>query len=248
MAMEEFKESLCNNILIPVPKNYGEVISKSRGKQGLIQEEISERLLMRGRSAISEYENQSTTITIHTWSLLAIALNFHPNLPEGSFYDKPLVFEASPEPKEGYAAFLNEALKDKRVSKRALCRHAKISDRKLTSYLDGSAKPTARQWVAMQLALNHYVCGFDIAEILKAERVRKGWSQTDIAEITGLSAQSISNYETRKSIPGNHVWSLLMLAYDIHPNYHLVKKEFTGDDDVYMKIVDALPNANSLNR
>lgn len=228
------KQLVCKNVLIPVPEKYGKVISAHRKSQKLTQKEVSDRLSMRGRSAISEYENEITLITAHAWTLMAVALSFHPNLPKGVYYERPLVFETSPEPLEGFSEFITTARAKRKLSKKELSKKSNISEGKLNQIIKGSVKPSAREWISLQLALGEYAYGENIPKILKKERMRRDWSQADIASIVGLNAQSISNYETGKSIPGNHVWALLMLAYDVHPNYRLLKREIDFDIDNYL--------------
>lgn len=234
------KPLICKNVVLTVPENAGEIIFKARENLGLHQKEVSDRLKMRGRAAISEYETGTTAISSHTLSLMAIVLNFHPNMPANSRFGEELIFETNPVPEEGYSAFILNALEQRGMTLNEL---ADITDTAEGINLDElqrivdeapNAKgkltvPRAKQWVKIQLALETYSSGTNLGEILIKKRKEKGLNQRELADILGVNKQTISNYESGQAIPGNHIWALIMLALDFHPNYKLLQQDISSD-------------------
>lgn len=231
---------ICYNVVLPVPENVGEIILKAREKLGIHQKEVSDRLKMRGRAAISEYETETTAISEHTLSLMAIALNFHPNVPAKTRFGEELVFETNPVPEEGYSAFILNALEQQGMTLEDL---ADITDSaegitlaELERIVEEKANekgklsvPRAKQWVKIQLGLETYASGVNIRKVLREKRVEKGLHQNELSKILKVNKQTISNYESGHSIPGNHIWALIMLALDFHPNYKLLNKDISSN-------------------
>lgn len=250
--MNTKKAAIYNNIVLSVPSNIGEIITKAREAAQVHQKEISDRLKMRGRAAICEYETETTVISEHTLSLMAIALNFHPNMPAKSRFGEELVFETNPTPEEGYSAFILNALKEKGMSLEDLAAITSAYAGGITlpelkviieAKPDESGKlpvPRAKHWVKIQLALDTYASGINVGEITKREREARGWSQQELAGILKMNKQTVSNYESRYAIPGNHIWALMMLALDIHPNYKLLKKDISEDWAEHLTILETV--------
>lgn len=234
------KPTICKNVVLPVPENAGEIIFKARENLALHQKEVSDRLKMRGRAAISEYETGTTAISSHTLSLMAIALNFHPNMPANTKFGEELVFETNPVPEEGYSAFILNALEQRGMTLKELADITDIAEGisldELQRIVDEAPNakgkltvPRAKQWVKIQLALETYSSGTNLGKTLLEKRKEKGWHQRELADILGVNKQTISNYESGQAIPGNHIWALIMLALDFHPNYKLLKKDVSSN-------------------
>ncbi|MGP9666531.1 helix-turn-helix domain-containing protein [Psychrobacter sp. AOP31-A1-22] len=234
------KNPIFYNVVLEVPENVGDILAKARENLAIHQKEVSDRLKMRGRASISEYETGKAPISEHTLSLMAIALNLHPNMPDKMKFGEELVFETNPVPEEGYSAFILNALEQRGMTLEEL---ADITDSaegitlaELQRIVEEKANekgklsiPRAKQWVKIQLALETYASGVNISKLLREKRLAKGWNQPELASILKLTKQTISNYESGHSIPGDHIWALLMLALDFHPNYHLLKQDVSSD-------------------
>lgn len=163
---------------------------------------------------------------------MAIALNLHPNTPANSFYDEELVFDMNPVPKGGYGQFITDAMAKQGMSFDELADKVTffaggISREELQALLDGeiSKPPRAIHWVKIQLALNTFVSGFRAGDEILRRRKEKGWTQSDLAGVLEVNKQTISKYEAGHSIPGNHIWALIMLALDFHPHYRVMKQD-----------------------
>lgn len=249
-AAKAAKDPIYNNVVLPVPPNVGEIILKARESLGIHQEEVSDRLKMRGRSSISEYETGTAAISDHTLSLMAIALNFHPNMPAKARFSEELVFETNPTPKEGYSTFILNALEKRGMTLEALADITSATAEgidldELQRIVDevpdakgNLSAPRAKQWVKIQLALETYASGTDIGKVLQKKRKEIGWHQSDLADILNINKQTLSNYESGKSIPGNHVWALIMLALDFHPNYKLLKQDISSNWASHLDVLD----------
>jgi len=239
-----------NNIVLSVPPNVGEIILKARESMGIRQEEVSDRLKMRGRSSISEYETGTAVISKNTLSLMAIALNFHPNMPAKARFSEELVFETNPVPKEGHSAFILNALEKRGMTLEALANitNAKaegINLDELQRIIDEApdvkgklSVPRAKQWVKIQLALETYASGVNVGKVLLEKRKAKGWSQLELSKILHINKQTLSNYESGQSIPGNHIWALIMLALDFHPTYRLLKQDISSNWSNNLDVLD----------
>ena len=239
-----------NNIVLSVPPNVGEIILKARENLGIRQEEVSDRLKMRGRSSISEYETGTAVISEHTLSLMAIALNFHPNMPAKARFSEELVFETNPVPKEGHSAFILNALEKRGMTLEALANITNanaegINLDELQRIIDEAPNdkgklsvPRAKQWVKIQLALETYASGVNVGKVLLEKRKAKGWSQLELSKILNINNQTLSNYESGQSIPGNHMWALIMLALDFHPNYRLLKQDVSSNWSNNLDVLD----------
>lgn len=234
------KNPIFYNVVLEVPENVGDILAKARENLAIHQKEVSDRLKMRGRASISEYETGKAPISEHTLSLMAIALNLHPNMPDKMKFGEELVFETNPVPEEGYSAFILNALEQRGMT---LSELADITDtaeginlEELQRIVDEAPNakgkltvPRAKQWVKIQLALETYSSGTNLGEILIKKRKEKGLNQRELADILHVNKQTISNYESGKAIPGNHIWALIMLALDFHPNYKLLQQDISSD-------------------
>ncbi|MTD38568.1 helix-turn-helix domain-containing protein [Erwinia sp. CPCC 100877] len=50
---------------------------------------------------------------------------------------------------------------------------------------------------------------------MRSERIKKGWSQKKLADLVGVTKQTILNYENQKTIPSSHVMESVALALDV---------------------------------
>ena len=60
----------------------------------------------------------------------------------------------------------------------------------------------------------------------------------ELSKILNINKQTLSNYESGQSIPGNHIWALIMLALDFHPTYRLLKQDISSNWSNNLDVLD----------
>lgn len=233
-------KAMHGNLILKPPKDNkeaGDMVMKHLAKTKLTAIELGEIMGYGARSRISmlEFEHGRVKIKPITYTLFAIALGFHPALPEKFNLENKLVFTVNETEGVDYAAWLSEALKERGLTSDNMFDHLSESGREKRSVpadvvdkiLAGEYEPLAREWGYIQLALDKYVSGFDYPTSIREYRLALGESQPRFAPKVGLGGQTIGNYETNVMLPGDHVWAVIMLALDIHPSFSML----TGNKD-----------------
>lgn len=212
-----------NNFLLTVPEDSGQRLAIWRSEAGLTQEDLSRKLGLTRRFSISEYEHGTIPMTDIVYSLSAIILNKHPSKPKNVRLDnKELVFNTCPMDVD-FSYLISKYIKTKSVSINEISDSTSIDINALQDFIDGNKKPNLRQWTSIQLALDMYASGFSYSQQLIAARAKLNISQAEAGRVSGLVTQSISNFETRKTIPSSQTWTALMLALNFHPTLKLNK-------------------------
>lgn len=228
-------KAMHGNLILNPPKDNkeaGDMVMKYLAKTKLTAIELGEIMGYGTRSRISmlEFEHGRVKIKPITYTLFAIALGFHPALPEKFNLDNKLVFTVNETEGVDYAGWLSEALKERDLKPDNMFDHLSESGREKRSVpadvvekiLAGKYEPLAREWGYIQLALDKYVSGFDYPTAIREYRLALGESQPRFAAKVGLGGQTIGNYETNVMLPGDHVWAVIMLALDIHPSFSML--------------------------
>lgn len=68
-----------------------------------------------------------------------------------------------------------------------------------------------------------------VANRIKTLRKEKGWTQSKLAELSGVSLPSIKQYETQKRIPDNYCINALATAFHVSPFYLLGETPFRSE-------------------
>lgn len=225
------------SLVLTPPEDAHSMVTKHREKLGLTSIEVGELMGFgaRSRVSMSEFENANVKIKPITYTLFALALGFHPAVKAKNAFDtsKQLVYKVNEHKGVDYAAFLQRSLDETGKTVEQVVgiepgMSAEVIAKKPLSVdlvkgvLDGSVEPTSRQWGLIQLGVDRYVSGFQYPELIREKRLAFNYSQMKFGKLVGCSTQTISNYETFIMLPGDHVWAVIMLALDIHPNYSMV--------------------------
>lgn len=67
-------------------------------------------------------------------------------------------------------------------------------------------------------------------EVVKELRLKKGWTQTVLSEITGMAVANISNIESCRSNLGDERAILLAEAFGVKPEFILFPNGFERED------------------
>ncbi|WP_296210870.1 helix-turn-helix transcriptional regulator [Psychrobacter sp. UBA3480] len=233
-------KAMHGNLILNPPadnKEAGKTIMKYLEKTDLTAIELGEIMGFGKRSRVSmlEFEHGRVKIKPITYTLFAIALGFHPALPEKFDLKNKLVFTVNETEDVDYALWLREALDERGLEPGNMFDHLSAAGQKSRSVpadviekiLSGEYEPLAREWGFIQLALDKFVSGFDYPKSIREYRESIGDSQPNFALKVGLGGQTIGNYETNVMLPADHVWAVIMLALDMHPSFSML----TGNKD-----------------
>lgn len=232
--MEKHKD-----IILQPPANAAEIITNHRINLGLSRADVAKVLGLgkRGLASMREYEKEIKKIRPVTYTLFAIALRFHPSMPKDYDSNQILVFKVNKTESVNFALVMKEGMSKIDMTLDDLIKELRIKIDKtlLQQYLSGSSKPNGREWRYIQLAMNFYASGFQIPDLIKKgresfyisddireKRLAVGYSQQEFGQIVDCVAPTISNYEMRVMLPGDHPWAIIMLALNIHPNYSFI--------------------------
>lgn len=224
------KSSAINIFLLETPADAGERLLSWRSSAKITQDDLSKKLGLTRRYSISDYERGEIPITNVMYSLAAIILGKHQNTPGNIRIDNKTIVYDTRQMQTDFPYFISKHLSSKGWSIEQLSEESGISTKRLYEYLKGNKEPSQKDWAGIQLALEEYASGFNYSKELIAARKRADISQKEAARISGVTSQSISNFESNRTIPKSQTWSALMLALGFHPQITLNNKEISPDN------------------
>ena len=68
-----------------------------------------------------------------------------------------------------------------------------------------------------------------VANRIKTLRKENGWTQSKLAELSGISLTSVKQYETKKRIPDNYCINALAAVFHVSPFYLLGETDFRNE-------------------
>ena len=68
-----------------------------------------------------------------------------------------------------------------------------------------------------------------VANRIKTLRKENGWTQSKLAELSGISLTSVKQYETKKRIPDNYCINALATVFHVSPFYLLGETDFRNE-------------------
>lgn len=227
---EPMKSSAINIFLLESPADAGERLLSWRTSAKITQDDLSKKLGLTRRYSISDYERGEIPITNVMYSLAAIILGKHQNTPGNIRIDNKTVVYDTRQMRTDIAYFISKQLSNKGWSVEQLSEESGITTNRLNQYLKEKKEPSQKDWAGIQIALDEYASGFNYSRELIAARNRANVSQKEAARISGVTSQSISNFENKRTIPKSQTWSALMLALGFHPQITLNNKEISADN------------------
>ena len=232
---ESMKSSAINIFLLETPADAGERLLSWRLDAKITQDDLSKKLGLTRRYSISDYERGEIPITNVMYSLAAIILGKHQNTPGNIRIDNKTIVYDTRQMQTDVAYFISKNLSNKGWSLKRLSEQSGITVNRLNEYLKDKAEPSQKDWASIQIALDEYASGFNYSKELIAARNKANISQQEAARISGVTSQSISNFENNRTIPKSQTWSALMLALGFHPQITLNNKEIS-EDNIFGKV------------
>lgn len=227
---ELMKSSAINIFLLETPADAGERLLRWRSSAKITQDDLSKKLGLTRRYSISDYERGEIPITNIMYSLAAIILGKHQNTPGNIRIDNKTIVYDTRQMQTDVAYFINKHLNNKGWSVERLSKESGITVKRLNEYLKDKKEPSQKDWAGIQIALDQYASGFNYSKELIAARNKANISQKEAARLSGVTSQSISNFESNRTIPKSQTWSALMLALGFHPQITLNNKEISADN------------------
>lgn len=222
------KSSAVNVFLLEVPVDAGERLLKWRSSAKITQEDLSKRLGLTRRYSISDYERGEIPITNIIYSLASIILGKHQNTPGNIRLDNKKIVYDTRMLETDFPYFIKKHLAAKKMSLEDLAVRSGIKIDILRRYIAAQNQPKKKDWASIQIAIGEYASGFNYSKELIAAREALCISQKEAARLSGVTSQSISNFENNRTIPKAQTWAALMLALNFHPQITLNNKEISS--------------------
>lgn len=120
---------------------------------------------------------------------------------------------------------IKELRKSHGLSQTELARETGISNQAVSFYENGKRQPKIETWQKLADYFNvstSYLMGLnsnDFGNKIKELRIKNGLSQGDLAKVTGLTRQAISNYENNERTPNDKIWQKLADCFNVSIPY-----------------------------
>ncbi|QYN53085.1 helix-turn-helix domain-containing protein [Lactobacillus panisapium] len=120
---------------------------------------------------------------------------------------------------------IKELRKSHGLSQTELAGETGISNQAVSFYENGKRQPKIETWQKLADYFNvstSYLMGLNsnsFGNRIKELRIKHGLSQDDLAKVTGLTRQAISNYENNERTPNKEIWEKLADYFNVSVPY-----------------------------
>ena len=190
-------------------------IKELREEKGLTLEKLGEKVDI-AKNTLSRYESGKREPKLEVWQKLADCFNVSVSYLQGFEMQAPNRLR---ELRESQGLTLKDTVK-KMKDQESLT----VTADALAKYERGDREPKLEVWQELARFFNvsvPYLQGLDEhkSNRLKELRNKKRVSQGDLAKVTGLTRQAISNYENNERNPNGKVWQQLADYFEVSISY-----------------------------